>query len=388
MMQRIVTLIVALTTGTALAQAADVQSSGPSPVAYVYVSAPGAVKGFSVSAGGALTPLPGSPYVGIALNHMSVNGKYLFGIGQDQEHVYSYLREANGALSLTPVDELNTRTYNDCPKLTTTQVDRTGSTLYVSQAECPDHSAGHDYYNIEQFRINSNGTLQFLGNHPIGVPSNTSPSPLYFLANNDFGYQFACYFPRESSSTAWIAIYKRASDGVLQPAVNAQYYNNDTYNDLPCFTATDETNHLAVAQVGYVYDNGQMVYNLAKIASFTTDSNGTITQPNQFNVRTLSLPNGVVTAMSISPAGNLLAVGGPQGFQLFHFNGAAPVGYYTKDVLQPSKDFEEFVWDKSNHLFAVTSTGLLVYNVTPTAYSELESVSIPNASSAIAISLP
>jgi hypothetical protein len=319
---------------------------------------------------------------------MSVNGKYLFGVGQDQEHVYSYLREANGSLSLSPVDELNTRTYNDCPKLTTTQVDRTGSTLYVSQAECPDHSAGHNYYNIEQFRINSNGTLQFLANHELGIPSVTSPSPLYFLANNDFGYQFACYFPKESTSNGWISIYNRASDGVLQPAVNAQYYNNDTYSDLPCFAATDEMNHLAVAQVGYVYYNGSMVYNLAKIASFTTDSNGTITQPNQFNVRTLSLPNGVVNAMSISPAGNLLAVGGPQGFQLFHFNGADPVSYYTKDVLQPSKDFEEFVWDKSNHLFAVTTGGLLVYNVTPTAYSELGSKSIPNASSAIAVSLP
>jgi hypothetical protein len=84
----------------------------------------------------------------------------------------------------------------------------------------------------------------------------------------------------------------------------------------------------------------------------------------------------------------LLAVGGDNGFQLFHFNGALPITHYSS-VLQPNNQFKEFGWDKSNHLFAVSADGLRVYNITPLAYSEAPGspIPIPGAASVIVVSL-
>jgi hypothetical protein len=151
------------------------------------------------------------------------------------------------------------------------------------------------------------------------------------------------------------------------------------------FLATDDFNNAAVELLAY---NCCYTFDQAKIASFSADANGDMSSANGFNVRTLSLQDGEVSAMSISPSGKLLAVGGPHGFQLFHFNGAAPPGYYSQ-VLQPNNQFEEFGWDKSDHLFALSTDGLRVYNITPSAYSEAPGspLEIPGASSVIVVSL-
>jgi hypothetical protein len=74
--------------------------------------------------------------------------------------------------------------------------------------------------------------------------------------------------------------------------------------------------------------------------------------------------------MKISPLGNLLAVGGTGGLQLFHFNGAQPTtefaGLLTTDTIN------EMFWDHANHLYAISQAGnkLYVFNVTAAAYHE------------------
>ena len=65
-------LIATISTGTALAQTSTSQASektaaGSSPVAYVYVTRPTHLDGFAASSNGKLTPVPGSPFAGIAL---------------------------------------------------------------------------------------------------------------------------------------------------------------------------------------------------------------------------------------------------------------------------------------------------------------------------------
>jgi hypothetical protein len=89
--------------------------------------------------------------------------------------------------------------------------------------------------------------------------------------------------------------------------------------------------------------------------------------------------------MSISPSGKLLAAGG-QGFQVFHFNGSSPITKYT-GLLQAKDSFEEFGWDKENHLYAVSSNALFVYTATPTSIKEAAGspYSIPEASSVIVL---
>ena len=60
-----------------------------SPVAYVYVARPTHLDGFAASSTGRLHPVPGSPFSGIAVSHLSVTDKFLFGAGGDNQSLLS-----------------------------------------------------------------------------------------------------------------------------------------------------------------------------------------------------------------------------------------------------------------------------------------------------------
>jgi hypothetical protein len=82
-----------------------------------------------------------------------------------------------------------------------------------------------------------------------------------------------------------------------------------------------------------------------------------------------------------SPAGNLLAVGGPGGLQVFHYNGAKPITKYTG--LLTTTSITQMFWDNDNHLYALSTsaTKLFVFTVTPTSFSQAPGspYTIPNA---------
>jgi hypothetical protein len=386
-------LVAGLTALLLVAAASDqvivAQSISNAPVAYVYVSTPTYAVGYSVAPNGRLTPVPGSPYTNIALSHMSVSKGFLFGSGHDQENLHSYRMHADG--SLTRVDTYNVRGYDDCAKMGPTQVDRTGSTLYLSQFQCPIDTG--NYYtedNFQAWKIAGDGTLQFLGNSLMnGSLFDTDQiSPLYFLGNNSYGLQMGCitYFYEGIQ-----AIYQREPGGTLGPALG--YLENLPQPAAPSgenycgnFLATDEANHVAIELMVSTSDEGYGA-NMGVLASYTADAQGNLTTLDTSDT-VAKLGFGNATAMSISPAGDLLAVGGSQGFQLFHFNGPLPITHYSS-VLQPNNQFKEFGWDKSNHLFAASADGLRVYNITPLSYSEAPGspVLIPGATSVIVVPL-
>jgi hypothetical protein len=89
---------------------------------------------------------------------------------------------------------------------------------------------------------------------------------------------------------------------------------------------------------------------------------------------------------SISPTGNLLAVGGGSAFQLFHFNGSAPVTKFSP-AIAAGDNLLEFGWDNNNHLYSLTGSALLVYTVTPTSIEQAPGspISIPEAGSVIVV---
>jgi hypothetical protein len=360
MLYRSLSLASAFTLLAALVSPAIAQSSNP--VAYAYVSTPLAVEGLAVAANGRLTPLPGSPYPGIALTHMSISKGYLFGSGADANSVYSFVIHSDGSLALA--DLVDAGLNDPCSKMKSTQVDRTGSTLYVMQTECPGNSA----YNIQAYQISSTGTLQFMGNIVEGGSDiqQSGPSQLYFTANNKYAYQIECVNPPPLENVLWG--FKRESTGYLDGLpILLNGLLEETIED--CSIVTDDFNHVAIAMKRYEYENGAYVYDgFAKVDSMTLETNGTLSSTHGYDVQGIGLANGDVTAMSISPAGNLLAVGG-QGFQIYHFNGGNPIESYSS-VLQPNNQFEEFGWDKSNHLFALSTDGVRVYNITPASYSE------------------
>jgi hypothetical protein len=123
------------------------------------------------------------------------------------------------------------------------------------------------------------------------------------------------------------------------------------------------------------------------LASYTADSKGNLTTKSTMeNMPSVAGNSG--DTMSISPSGKLLAVSTAGGIQVFHFNGADPITKFT-GVLHSSETFLQFGWDKDNHLYALSTTNLHVYEATSTEIKEVSGspYSIPEASSVIVLSL-
>ena len=114
----------------------------------------------------------------------------------------------------------------------------------------------------------------------------------------------------------------------------------------------DPTNHLAVGL--FLEQSGP-----AQLAVYTADSSGNLTTTSTAqNMPTTAVGDGV---MSISPAGNLLAIASGRGLQVFHFNGSNPITPYTKRLAWSAS---HPAWDKHNHLYALEG-GVRVWRITP-----------------------
>jgi len=373
--------LAATLTATALAQTTDQPESTKttSPVAYVYVSGPTKIEAFAASSTGTLTPVPGSPFPG-SLSHMSVNKTYLFGAGDNGKDIYTFLIESNGALK--QVSETNAQKYNpyNCGSIGPTQIDYTGTTLYnqVNAGDCEDVTF------IQAFKIEANGELQFIGNAMSGIPTDiASLSPLHFLGTNKFAYQTGCA-DDDGLVGPVNEVYKRESNGMLTTVaydnVSPKTENpDDVY--CPFLLAGDPANHLAVA---YSLYNSNGFVGTKALASYTADSHGNLTTTKTFE--NMPLISSETDALSISPTGKLLAVGGV-GFHVFHFNGSDPITRFTVGRLN-NYLFPEFGWDNNNHLYALTTDGaLFVYTVTPTSITEVPGspYTIPDQASSIIV---
>ena len=80
--------------------------------------------------------------------------------------------------------------------------------------------------------------------------------------------------------------------------------------------------------------------------------------------------NQSVSDLAVSPSGKLLAVGGSNGLQVFHFNGGDPITHYTGLLVQGA--IGQIAWDNHNHLYAISSKSskLFVFTATPTSHHQ------------------
>jgi hypothetical protein len=384
-------LVASISLGTALAQTSTTQAgekaaSSSSPVAYVYVTRPTHVDGFAASSSGKLTPVPGSPFADIALSHLSVTKKFLFGASDDESDIYTYSIASDGALK--QVSEVDVHKYGDnCYSVGPTQLDSAGKTLYNDDYNCDGNS---DVF--QSFKIEENGDLQYLATTYAAGEDYALSAPVV-LGNNKYAYVTGTYGGGEPGGFG--SGYKRESNGVLEydqlsfgfPATKDP---SDFYT--PFLTvAADATDHFAVA----LQDLSGDVIGPVVLASYTAGSDGKATTSSTYE----NMPSVTVgpQTMSISPSSKLLAVGGgvpscsdcgEPGFQVFHFNGSSPITHYT-GVLQSGEKFVQFAWDSENHLYALSSTNLHVYEATSTEIKEVSGspYSIPEASSLIVLSL-
>jgi hypothetical protein len=370
----VVSLVAAFGAASVFAQQSFIQNAtrlpDPHAVAYVYVSSnysgtSNRIEAFAAGRDGNLTPIAGSPFAG-DVSGMAVNGKYLFGAGTNGTDVDTFGITWDGGLK--QVQTTNVQNYNGggCSGLGSLVLDHTGADLYVSvlQGGLCDHSA------YQSFRVDKpTGQLKYLG---VTAQTFLFNDPLSFIGNNVYAYGSLC-IDYQGNYLDTFAGFRRDDNGILTAAnVNAPTPATKASDSFYCRAqaAADRTNHLAVS-LQAIDNSTSTPQGMPQLATYTEHDGGNLTTASKYwNMP--STPVGDVTALSMSPSGRLLAVGGTSGLQVFHFNEDDPITHYTgllmKDsISQVSPAPELMFWDNDNHLYALSPTAgkLYVFTVTP-----------------------
>ncbi|MGH9499510.1 MAG: hypothetical protein ACRD3L_10245 [Terriglobales bacterium] len=350
-------LVLMLCVDAALAQTAVIDS-----VAFIYVSSNPSqgdyqINGFAAAANGVLVPISGSPFQADVQN-MALNGKYLF--GTNGTYIYSFSIAPDGSLAET--GSINAQQYNDaaCGGPVALFLDHSGATLYdedVYGNNCANNT--YQFFNID----NGTGALTYLG-----MTSEAGENfwvPLSFIGNNLYAYGSFCYHFDPA-----LFGFQRDGDGTLTglkinpPMPAAQ--SGDFY--CPYLSAEDPTNNLAVS-VQELDGSTWLPVRAPQLATYTADNSGNLTTNSKFS----NMPSTAVQSVAdiwMSPSGQLLAVGGTGGLQVFHFNGSNPITHYTR--LLTRDPIDQFFWDNANHLYAISRSAgkLYVFTITPTSVSQ------------------
>jgi hypothetical protein len=365
-------------------------ASSSTPVAFVYVSnvkTPGSlssnanVYAYTAAANGKLTPVTGSPLNDNVFG-MGVNGTYLFGVEPNGTTIDSFLMGTKGTLK--KVHSLDTSVYNPdgCGAPGRIKIDHSGGFLY-SLTEDPDCFGDHfQFYDINK----STGSLAYIGDtdeQEIGAYD------IQFTGNDKFAYTPICteFDHEEIPDTLGFA---RHTSGVLTDlniGTIGPKPKESGNNYCPSAYATDPNQHMAALLSDEDADSD--AFGNQVIATYSVSSTGKLSTSSTYkNMPTAPVAGQYGGNMSMSPSGKLLAVGGFDGLEIFHFNGASPVTKYktifTNEVVSGT------YWDKYNHLYVIGGNSnnhgkLWVYTVTPTSITQATGspYSIPNPSSII-----
>lgn len=347
--------------------AAQSAATAAAPVAFIYVSGASARPGvnilhaYSAAANGRLTAIPGSPFADNLYN-MAVNGKYLFGLNRNGIYIAQFFIEPNGALRWKQSIKPSQYDQSGCNgPIGPLVLDHSGSTLYVELNDF--FNCGSDVYQSFQVERPS-GNLKFLGNNrDLGLFS----GPISFIGNNVYAYGAECDF-YVGLFVPIISGFQRQANGNLGAGAGGPIpasQQPDRYLFCPLGTAADATNHVAIAmQLEDTYTD--LPSGPVRLAAYTADSSGNLSTASTY----VNMASSAVGAISLSmaPSGKLLAVSGPGGLQVFHFNGGNNITHYT-GALTRTAVLQSF-WDNANHLYAIDGSKLYVFTITPTSVSQ------------------
>lgn len=352
------------------ANAAAENSAGASPVAFVYVASSPAnntyeINAFGASSNGELTVVPGSPFP-TNTSALTSSAKYLFGTnGVD---IDSFSISSDGAIA--EVSSINAQQLNqyDCGGPFDIFLDRTGSTLY-DMDYIGNICANNPY---QSFSVDTaSGELAY-----IGVSAAASPgfaTSLDFLPNNKYAYGSSCLFMTGPE----IYGFERTADNSLSHMNINPAMPVAPAGDYFCpggAAAPDTANHLAFVVLPMNGSTQQPTGGPSQLAVYTADGSGNLTTNSSYK----NMPTTAVTdvySFAASPSGKYIAVGGTNGVQLFHFNGANPLTRFT--ALLPIKGVTQLAWDNANHLYAISQTSGKLYVLTVTATTVTEAPGSP-----------
>jgi 6-phosphogluconolactonase (cycloisomerase 2 family) len=381
--RRFVTSAFVLVASSAIAgsQTADTQSAttSTSPVSRVYVSytpsgaSANKIAGYAVAANGSLTNIAGTPFVA-NVGSLAMTGTYLFGSNLSGKTVTSFRVQSNGALQWVNSSDVQTPDPTGCAAPTGITLDHAGATIY--RVQYSGSLCDHSHY--QSFTIDkTNGKLHFLGKSADSFLFN---SPLSISANDAFAYGSEC-LNYEGGPLDTFAGYARETSGLLNLAsITAPDPATQNSNDFYCraFTAADPLNHVAVTFTD-TDSNNPYSSPPTQLGVYTMHTNGNLTTASTWN----NMPPtevGYVSGLAMSPDGKLLAVFGSAGLQIFHFNGASPMTRFTG--LLTTAPIVEAHWDRTGHLFALSTSASQLFVFTVTTTSAAAAPGSPHAISA------
>jgi hypothetical protein len=342
------------------------EAASSTPIAYVYVQVTKGIDVYAENAAGKLTLVNGSPFK-VSGQMEGITGNHLLSAGTTELH--SYKIASNGAIG-EQLSSIDTATYDsdNCGPTTGNQaaLDHTGKYFYVQLSDEPFSNCVQSDW--QTYQIGANGEFTFINNYY--TDTYTPSSAPFFNSSDKYAYSFA----DDQSGNPIFVSYIRVSNGSL--ADNTTNFGehgpkvDPSLNySLEAFEATaDAHEHLAVVMAQCEFnDSGLGCEPTGKnpqLASYTiSTSTGSISSSNtQDDVPYLQVasPNGI----DMSYDGKFVAIYGDSGFQVFNFNGAALPTKLSSLKLSGTQ-FNQAVWDKADHLFALSykSAKLYVFSV-------------------------
>ncbi len=336
--------------------------AGDVAVAHVYVtntpahSTDNQITAYSVGIAGHLWPIQSSPFTADDTG-LAITQNQLFAINRTTPSIDAFSIAPDGSLSYLASTSYAQFNPEDCGFAGSLFPDRTATDLYATEflGDCANNT-------YESFAPQDSGTLTNLGPVSGGAGSFGGVYlPAAFLGNNQFAYEASndnCLYYK-----VWI--FQRAPGGLLtqSDATTTLPGPPEGYRVyLPTMLATDPSNHVALA----LWPANPPGCSTApqQIGIFTADANGNLTTTNT----AATMPPvaiGSVNDLKISPAGNLLAVAGTTGLQIFRINGVGPVTPLASVLT--TDPISELAWDRANHLIALSPVfnRLHVFAVTP-----------------------
>jgi hypothetical protein len=268
--------------------------------------------------------------------------------------IFSYSIASNGALK--EVSSINTQKWTStCGEALFLSLDHTGTTLYNLDVDFDCSNDTFQYFNVNH----DTGALTYFGQ---SAGSIAYDAPLPFIGNNLYAYGVGC--PMDSAAFYG---FSRSSGGSLTPlTLNPPIPSYPEGDYCPALgAAPDPANDVAIPL--YPETPTTAPGPPAQLAVYTADSSGNLNTNSTYE----NMPKtavGYINDLVASPAGNLLAVAGSTGLQVFHYNGSNPITPYTG--LLTTSSVGHVHWDNHNHLYAVSTGKLYVFTVTPTSHSQ------------------
>jgi hypothetical protein len=201
----------------------------------------------------------------------------------------------------------------------------------------------------ESWTVGSGGELSYLAGAGLPLYSTAGGWPFSFTSDGRYAYTWSiCKW----DGSVWG--FARGSKGALvkinSDAKGLPGGNGDTSSVCSQGVATSAKGYVVVAWNGQYCCGGPTGF-----ANYAVQTNGTLNQVPGSTIITNE------NAMAFDPTGKYLAVATGAGIQVYQLQSSGvltPVG----SVQQPSVSFSNLAWDKSNHLYATSSSALYIFN--------------------------